>query len=415
MIETRLPAELVGLICKAAAEAEEKGYRLYLVGGVVRDLLLEKVSFDIDLAVEGDAIGLARSLSGVTGGKLLVHERFNTAKIKSDKWVMDIATCRSETYARPGALPTIRPGSLRDDMARRDFTINAMAVRLNPAVFGELVDPYGGLNDLKQRFIRILHDNSFTYDATRIWRAVRYEQRLDFNIEAHTLGLLKRDIDRLETISGDRIRHEMELVLSEHQPEKRLHRAYELGVLQKVHSSLKGDAWLVQKYQRAREILSSEQLNASLNWGILVCRLQEAEVVQLISYLKLPRPITDVARDSVRVRLVLEKLKNNRLKQSRIYALLSAFSPAAVKVNEIVTEDETLRNKLDLYLNTLRNVKPALNGKDLAVLGIAAGPRMQEILDILRDARLDGEVEGRAQEKALVERWLLKSNAGGGD
>ncbi|HUU64504.1 MAG TPA: CCA tRNA nucleotidyltransferase, partial [Dehalococcoidales bacterium] len=215
-IERQLPVELVAFIQRAGKTAASQGQGLYLVGGVVRDLLLGQTNLDLDLVVEGNAIELAQHLAEINKqGKITTHPRFNTAKLQWTKWSVDLATARSETYAKPGALPTVTPGSIHNDLFRRDFTINAMAIELNPTHYGELIDLYGGRDDLEHKLIRVLHEKSFTDDATRIWRGLRYEQRLDFQLEPTTLKLLKRDIPMLDTISGDRIRYELECILQE--------------------------------------------------------------------------------------------------------------------------------------------------------------------------------------------------------
>ena len=183
-IKEQLPSDIAAFIRLAGEVAEKRQQRLYLVGGVVRDLLLERVNLDIDMVVEGDAIKLAQAIAGVNQAKVITHPRFGTATLKWGKRSADFATARAETYARPGALPTVKPGTISDDLARRDFTINAMAVELNPRRFGELIDPFGGRQDIEKKLVRVLHDKSFTDDATRIWRAVRYEQRLDFQYRA---------------------------------------------------------------------------------------------------------------------------------------------------------------------------------------------------------------------------------------
>jgi tRNA nucleotidyltransferase (CCA-adding enzyme) len=224
-INKQLPAELVDFMRLAGGVATELQQKLYLVGGVVRDLLLERSNLDLDLVVEGDAIKTAEDLAKRKKGKIIAHTRFGTAKIKWDKWSVDIATSRGESYDKPGALPTVRPVDIQSDLARRDFTINAMAVHLNPLRYGELIDLFKGREDLEKKLVRVLYDATFKDDATRIWRAVRYEQRLEFRIESHTLDLLKRDISYLDTISSDRIRHELELCLEEEKPEKVLLRA----------------------------------------------------------------------------------------------------------------------------------------------------------------------------------------------
>jgi tRNA nucleotidyltransferase (CCA-adding enzyme) len=241
--------ESVELLKKAAALADIKKLSLYLVGGVVRDLLLGHNNLDIDLVIEGDAIGLATGLSKAIGGKLTTHPMFNTAKIDLGKFSIDIAMARTETYAKPGSLPAVKPGTIITDLFRRDFTINAMAVYLNPDKYGELIDLYGGRDDLKNKLIRILHEKSFIDDATRIWRAIRYEQRLGFKIEPETLRLMKRDKEMLETVGEYRLKRELDLALKEKESKKILLRADKLGIQKELPESLQTDKRIQKKTQ----------------------------------------------------------------------------------------------------------------------------------------------------------------------
>ena len=273
-IERQLPAEVVRFMQVAGETASKQEYNLYLVGGVVRDLLLGRNNFDLDLVVEGDAISLAQQLAQVYTGKITTHPRFNTAKLQWDKWSVDLTTARSETYAKPGALPSVKPGTLKSDLFRRDFTINAMAIHLTPHRYGELIDLYGGMSDLEHKLMRILHEKSFIDDATRIWRALRYEQRLDFQLEETTLKLLKRHTPMLDTISSDRIRYELECILHEEYPEKVLCRDAEVGVLRWLHPSLKGDEWLAGRFEQARQLSSPNPPPIGLYLALLAYRLK---------------------------------------------------------------------------------------------------------------------------------------------
>jgi tRNA nucleotidyltransferase (CCA-adding enzyme) len=285
-IEKSLPAEVNVLIKKAVTAAERRNLPLYLVGGIVRDLLLGQANgnYDIDMTVEGDAVGLAVDFVAKAGGKMTAHTMFNTAKISLDKWTVDFAMARTETYARPGALPAVTPGTIETDLFRRDFTVNAMAIGLSPAHYGELYDLYGGMQDLDKKYIRVLHANSFIDDATRIWRAIRYEQRLGFRIEPDTLQLLKRDVKQMKTVGGFRLRHELELVLKEPEPEKALARADELGALRELYSSLKADEWLAAKFQAARRTGRASSL---FYLGLLAFRLTDDEILQITKFLRL--------------------------------------------------------------------------------------------------------------------------------
>ena len=194
---------------------------------------------------------------------------------------------RTETYAQPGALPVVTPGTLKTDLFRRDFTVNAMAVCLSPDRYGELIDLYRGLKDLNGKIIRILHENSFIDDATRIWRAIRYEQRLGFQIEPGTLKLLKRDVAQLKTVGGYRLRRELELVLKEKEPEKALARADKLGVLKELHPSLKADEWLVSKFQASQRGRQGKPPIIIL--GLLTYRLDEEDLGKSPSTCVFPR------------------------------------------------------------------------------------------------------------------------------
>ncbi len=409
-IEKQLPAELVNFMLVAGKVAVSQGQNLYLVGGVVRDLLLGKPNFDLDLVVEGDAIDLAHQLIQINQGKITTHPRFKTAKLQWDKWSVDLATARSETYARPGALPSVKPGSLTSDLFRRDFTINAMAICLNPGRYGELIDLYGGRDDLEHKLVRILHEQSFTDDATRIWRGLRYEQRLNFHLERETLELLKRDIPMLDTISGDRIRYELECIFGEERPEKVLRRAEELGVLLRLHPALRGNGWLAEKFKQARQLTSPNLPPIGLYLALLAYRLSDKESEHLISYLRLSKPIAQTLRDSLSLKAKLKSLADPELTPSRIHHLLDGYSSPAITANLLASDSPVARQHIQLFLGKLRYIKPALTGNDLLRLGIAPGPQIKELLERLHEARLDGKVRSKQGEKELVKGWLTQKD-----
>jgi tRNA nucleotidyltransferase (CCA-adding enzyme) len=407
-IRKHLPAELVHLIEAIGAIAAHQDQHLYLVGGAVRDLLLERETFDLDLTVDGDAIALAQLLANTTQGRLTVHARFRTASLRWKEWRIDLATIRSETYDRPGALPRVKPGSLADDLFRRDFTINAMAIQLSPGRYGELVDLYGSQNDLEQGLIRILHEKSFTDDATRIWRALRYEQRLGFQIGPKTLGLLKRDMAMLDAISGDRTRHELELILKETYPEKVFLRAEELQVLSKLQPGLKASNWLSERFEQARQVSSPTPPPASLYMALLTYTLSVEQLEQMIARLKLSRQLSQVLRDTCQLRTDIETLAAPDLKPSRIYEVLHGYSPAAITAASIATDSPEASRNIHEYLVRLRYIKPVLTGENLKNMGLAPGPRISETLDRLRAARQDGEVSNRQEEERLAREWLRR-------
>jgi tRNA nucleotidyltransferase (CCA-adding enzyme) len=401
-IREHLPADLIDFIRKAGDAAEKQQQRLYLVGGVVRDLLLERCNLDLDIVVEGDAIKLAQEIAALVQAKVTAHPRFGTATLKWTKRSADFATTRAETYARPGALPAVEPGTIRDDLARRDFTINAMAIELNPRRYGELIDPFGGRQDLTKKLVRVLHEKSFTDDATRIWRAVRYEQRLGFHLEPITLMLLKRDLAMLKTVSGDRLRHELELVLQEELPEKALLRAGELGALARLHPALKGDDWLAETFAVARERRLTDELPPPPYLSLLCYRLTVKELEQLHQYLRLPKATLQVLHDTLAIKGKIRELAEPGQSPSVIYNLLHGYSLTALAAVSIAAGSETAAENIELYLNVLRHVNPVLTGDDLKRLGVPAGPRIKEALQLLREARLDGKIVSKKGEEAMV-------------
>jgi tRNA nucleotidyltransferase (CCA-adding enzyme) len=407
LIEQQLPPELVNFMWVAGEMANSRGEKLYLVGGVVRDLLMEQANFDLDLVVEGNAIELAQQLK-LSTGKITTHPRFNTAKLQWNDRSIDLATARSETYEKPGALPAVTPSSIDDDLSRRDFTINAMAIHLNPGYYGKLVDPHGGRDDLQAKRIRILHQKSFTDDATRIWRALRYEQRLGFRLERKTQTLLQRDIPMLKTISADRIRYEIECICKEKYPEKVFNRAGELGVLASLHPQLKGDGNLKEKFEHARQECSPAAPSFDLYLALLAYPLTIEETEQLISRLNLPRLSAKTLRDTIAVKNKMRSLSTPGISPSTIYNLLRDFSPAALEANSLVTQSAVAGQAIHLFLNRLKDVQVSLTGDDLIELGIAPGPQIKEILELLHQAKLNGKIATRHDEEEVIKGWLAQ-------
>jgi len=400
-IEQYLPQQLLSLVKYINEQAVERRERVYLVGGVVRDMFLGYPNFDLDLVVEGDAVKLAQQVAETSQAKLLAHHRFGTAKLRYENFILDLATARKETYTRPGALPSVTPGTIKDDLIRRDFSINAMAISLGSNDYGELSDPYQGKNDLEHRLIRILHPKSFRDDATRILRAIRYEQRLGFRIETQTAQLLKQDIPMLDTITGDRIRHELKLIFKEKLPELAINRLGELGVLSSIGLPFKGDGWIAEKFDRARRLKKPHQL-PTLYFCLLIYSFSENEIEQFLARLNISTTLSRIIRDTLRLKINLPLLDKPAMKPSKIYYLLREYEPLAVQANAIATESPVVHQHLQLFLTKLRYVRTSLNGGDLKRLGIPVGPEIGQVLHALHKARLDGEVKTRAGEKKLA-------------
>jgi tRNA nucleotidyltransferase (CCA-adding enzyme) len=401
LIEEHLPRPLLDLVGQISTRAAGRDERAYLVGGAVRDLLLGRPNLDLDLVIEGDAVQLTKELAESGQADLLACHRFGTATLGCGDHTLDVATARSETYAHPGALPEVTPGTIRDDLARRDFSINAMAVSLSPDDHGELIDLYGGRTDLEQRLVRVLHPGSFRDDATRILRGVRYEQRFGFEFESQTAGLLRQDLHMLDTISGDRIRHELELILNEREPENAIKRLADLGVLTRINLVVEGEVEIAGVFRKARRMTGPEQLPA-LYLCLLIYPSTPQQLEAVISRLNMPTRPSRAMCHTLRLKNSLKLLDRPSSRPSEIYDLLKDHDVLAIQANAIASESSSARSSLDLFLRNLRHVRPSLAGEDLKKLGIPPGPEMGRIIRALHRARLDGEVTTREDEERLA-------------
>ncbi len=430
LIEQALPAPLLEVIQQASQIASQMGYSLYFVGGFVRDLLLGTPTLDIDLVVEGDAIKLARRLSRQIGGRVRSHARFGTAKLIFDKAQseqlsvssIDFVAARTEFYEHPTALPQVERSSIKLDLHRRDFTINTLAIRLDPEHYGELLDFYGGEQDLRNGLIRVLHSLSFVEDPTRILRAARLEQRLGFKIEERTEELIENALGLLDRVSGERIRHELYLILQEAEPEKGLGRLEELGALAQIHPALRCNDWLSRKYQRLREALdagdwrpdSGEQTSPLHYLALLTYRLIPEELETLIKRLKITRDDAACLREVGELRALVPRLAERDLPPSAVYQLLSPFSGRSIFLIWVASDSALIRERLELYHRRLQHIKPEIDGAWLQERGVEPGPIYRQILDALRAARLDGQVSSLSEEEALVEKLLAETAEGDG-
>lgn len=409
----RLPAAVVDLLVRVGELSQARKQRICLVGGAVRDLFMGRTNLDLDLVVDGDALELAGELaklgklSGIADegvqGRVTLHRRFGTAKFRWDDLTIDLAMARSETYDRPGALPTVQPGAVEDDLRRRDFSINAMAVFLSPESFGQLLDPHGGRKDLERGLVRILHDRSFMDDATRMLRAVRYEQRLGFKLEQGTERLLRENIAMLDTISGSRIRRELELILSEAYPERMLQRARGLGIMSQLAPYIAVDDWMVERFGSARKRTLPDPLVYML---LMLYRLEEEDIERFIERLDVAGQWAGAMRQIPRLKDALPCLDDGNLAPSAVYRLIQPYFIESIVAGMLSCESAVCRSNMERYLNELRYVNTALDGADLQRLSVPSGPRMGRMLETLRDAKLDGQVNNREDEEALVQRLL---------
>lgn len=397
-------------------EATQRGLPLYIVGGSVRDLLLGRRLNDFDLTVEGDATELARSLASKHGGEVAVHKKFGTAKwflpphltpehLTPDISTPDISTpdtldlisARSETYKHPAALPTVKPGSLTDDLRRRDFTINALAIRLDGAHFGELRDDLTGLDDLQKKLIRALHPGSFIDDPTRMYRAVRYAGRYEFRIAEDTLALIPGARTLVEKLSAQRIRHELDLILDEPNAVSMLRRLDELDLLAPIHPLL---ATFSQSKLVALKSDDPALQNRNSRWVLWLMHLTEQEIEILNERLHFTADLLKILRSASLLNANLTATLGR--KPSQVVEMLEGYSIKALEVLSSAVQDEQIKKLLTKYLSDWWHIRPKTTGHDLKKLGIPPGPKYTEILRRLRAAWLDGEVKTGEEEKKLL-------------
>ncbi len=410
LISRTLPEQAEALLREAARVAganPDACAELYLVGGPVRDLLLGATPADLDLSVVGDAGRFAAALAAELGGEVSGHSEFGTVKLSARGYDIDLATARAETYAHPGALPDVWPAGITGDLARRDFTVNAMAVDLgvtDPGRWGELIDNHGGMTDVTTRRLRVLHDDSFVDDPTRILRAVRYGARLGFQIERGTRDLLARDVDGLAAISAARIRAELEHILAEPSRAAALASAEELGALAAVSPALRVPRRTLEVMAR----LAGDDADRPLLFyiALLGAALTASEAEALVRRLDPPRAWADVLGAGPAYRAVARVLERDDLRPSEAADVLSPFPRAALEAQLELGPLPAQQRWLKAWLTDLSRRRPALTGDDLLAEGVPQGPLVGKLLDELRRAALDRTARTRDEELALVRRRL---------
>lgn len=410
LLKKSLGSTQLDLIRRVADESSALGFPLYLVGGSIRDLLLARPIVDFDLTLEGDAITLARSLVKKYSGKLTAHDKFFTATWtpqSSNSQFLDLVSARKETYSHPGALPTVQKSTIDDDLRRRDFTINAMAIRLDGDHFGELFDPLHGQNDLENKLIRVLHPKSFVDDPTRMFRAIRYAERYEFKLESETLGLINDEARGIiSELSGERLRHEFDLILEEPDPSAMLKQLADLHVLKAIHPALSTANHQLPTVEEPSpdfgefaipDILSFRQ---TLGWIFYLMDFTEADIESLAERLAFPALLSKAIISASNLKKDLPSFKDWKPSQWTFHLdELPFLSTYAVY---LVTRESALRD----YLAKWQHIKPITTGDDLKARGLEPGPRFGEILRQLRAAWLDGEVKTKEEEKILLDRLV---------
>ena len=384
-IDEALSAADAALLRRLGASAARAGAHLWLVGGSVRDALLGRPVVDLDLTSDTPAAELGTVLASEAGASVGARTRFGTLKLRVAGRTIDLATVRSETYAQPGALPTVQPGDMRSDLARRDISINAMAASLAPEDFGALLDTEGGLADLRSGFVRVLHARSFQDDATRLLRVVRYATRLRFRIEPRTRRWVRRDAPCLDTVSAARVRREIERALDEEDAARVLLAAHRLGVLAAVHPAL-GAPDVASALRRA--VRRHVRGNALL--GVMLYGLTPDAARSVAKRLGFTRRQTRIAAGVRRLATAGDVMR-----------AAGDASNEAVEAAAVASADPLVRRALERHRRA-SGAGGLLTGADLLDAGMVEGPKVGRLLRTLRVAVGEGRVRSRRGARA----WL---------
>jgi tRNA nucleotidyltransferase (CCA-adding enzyme) len=433
-LESVLPPTRLALLKTIAGIACQQRMPVYIVGGFVRDLVLDKPGLDFDIVVEGDAIALGKALANRFGGRVVAHARFVTAKwwiadiqeklalelgsglqAKDLPPSLDLISARREFYDYPTALPTVERSSIKHDLHRRDFTFNTLALRLDGRHYGDLYDHYGGLPDLQRGLVRVLHSLSFVDDPTRILRAVRFEQRFGFKIEERTLQLMQEARSMLRQVSGERLRHEFDLILAENQGVTMLARLNELDLLTAIHPDL---PWSNGIEKQLTVVLNSKPdpewklpaqwghipMRQALSYLVWLGRLPSVRAGRIATSLRFNRVLREGLLGVCRLWLEIPALVGKT--PSQAVGALESVSPVVLYALTCMDLTPEAQELIRSYITRWQKLEPVTTGQKLRSLKVPPGPEYSRILNTLRAAWLDGRVKSEEEEERLLNRLL---------
>jgi tRNA nucleotidyltransferase (CCA-adding enzyme) len=417
LLAERLPGKIVRVLKELGGIADRLDCNAYLVGGLVRDVILKRENFDVDIVVEGDGIQFAKAFAEHSGAKVRSYPKFGTAVVvMQDGFKLDVATARIEHYESPAALPEVKLSSLKRDLYRRDFAINTLAVHLNRAHYGTLIDHFGGMRDIKERSIRVLHNLSFVEDPTRILRAIRFEQRFGFKIGKLTESLIQNavKIDCFENLSGQRFFLELKLILMEEDPVRIIERMDGFRLLRFISHELKLTEELRETLIKVKGILVWFNL---LYLGIgyepwkvyflgLTSYLSETAMNNLVERMQVrDKEVIDLVSARQRARQTLKDLPRLRERERySLYRILSPINPEILLCTMAKTRKEKVKRLISTFFTKLRGTEVYLTGKDLVAMGFKPGPLFKEILDRVLEAKIQGDVVTKEDEIEFVHR-----------
>ena len=410
-MKERLSAGLIRNLQQIGEVADELGSGAYVVGGFVRDLFLYRSDEDIDIVIEGDGIAFAKKYARIVGARLHTHEKFGTAVvIFPDGFKIDVASARMEYYRFPAALPVVEMSSIKLDLYRRDFTINTLAIQLNSNKFGTLIDFFSARKDIKEKIIRVLHNLSFVEDPTRVFRAIRFEQRFEFTIGKLTKGLLTNAInmDFFRELSGKRVLAELRLILQEENPMAAIRRLNDFKLLKVIHPSIKLDKAMLASLNSAKKVLAwhdllflEESYKKWIVYFLILIRNCSSPVTQKICHRFELTP--DVEKILCVERFEADKCvvwleRNLPAPDSVLYHKMAGYKTELILFMMAVAKKKVVKKSISHYFTELRRTKLFLKGRDLKKMGLKPGPVYRQVLESVLDARLDGTLKSKKDE-----------------
>ena len=422
-MKERLTKRIMDTLTAIGEVATEIGCGAYVVGGFVRDLFLYRINEDIDIVIEGDGIAFAKKFANKVGARIHSHEKFGTAVIIfPDGFNIDIASARMEYYKFPAALPIVEMSSIKLDLYRRDFTINTLAIQLNPKRFGTLIDFFSARNDLKEKVIRVLHNLSFVEDPTRVFRAIRFEQRFGFTIGKLTEGLIENAVkmDFFKRLAGRRVFTELRLIFEEENPTPAIVRLHDYDLLKFIHPSIQLNKELISIFNSLKKVLSWLDLlfleESYMKWAVyflaLINQCDRKTSGEICERFELaPRYHGIFCKARFKAESALSSLeKNSPVSNSSLYKRLSGFKTELILYMMAATKQKKVKRAISHYFVQLRHVKPLLTGKDLKKMGLEPGPIYRSILDAVLDAKLNGKVNTKEDEILFAKACISKGS-----
>ena len=399
--------------------ADDLAFQAYVVGGFVRDLFLYRNNEDIDIVIEGDGIDFAREFGRRYGARIHSHKTFGTAVIIfEDGFKIDVATARLEYYRSPAALPDVEMSSIKLDLYRRDFTINTLAIQLNADRFGNLIDFFSAQKDIKDKAVRVLHNLSFVEDPTRVFRAIRFEQRFGFTIGKLTANLIENAVrmDFFKRLSGRRVFTEIRLILEEENPAAAVLRMRDFDLLKVIHDSIIVDHDLIDMLSAVKNAISWHDLlfveESYIRWAVyfraMIHRFSLSNSLEICEKMELPpRYRKLLCGERLQAQKCLSGMEYHPPETaSALYRRLHGLRTELILYMMASTRNRSVKKSISIYYNQLKDIQPLIGGEDLLSMGLKPGPVFRQILEAVLDARLNGEVETHKEELAFVQRWI---------